>query len=138
MTPLVEALGAQAMESVLIDKVALRRMAQAEDIARVIVFLMSDEAGYISGTVSTPSRPRLVDVSGKLHVLTKQFSASILMEDSVSNLVSPSILESSECAINILSSSSNLRHVHVTHSNCCSNEKKWNLYHSFVHCPLQQ
>jgi acetoacetyl-CoA reductase len=56
MTPLIETLGAQAMEDVLTPKVALRRVAQPDDIARVIVFLMSEEAGYISGTASTPSR----------------------------------------------------------------------------------
>lgn len=43
------------MKRDLTSKVALGRVAEPEDIARVIVFLMSDEAGYISGSVSSPS-----------------------------------------------------------------------------------
>lgn len=40
------------MKRTLISKVALGRVAQPEDIAKVIVFLMSNESGYISGSVS--------------------------------------------------------------------------------------
>jgi len=36
---------------VIEPRVALQRMADPEDIARAVLFLLSEEAGYITGTV---------------------------------------------------------------------------------------
>lgn len=55
-TALVESLGEQSMEKLLTPKIAMGRLAEADDVARVIVFLFSDAAEYISGSVSNTPR----------------------------------------------------------------------------------
>lgn len=47
-------MGQEKMEKIFISKVALGRAAEADDIAKVIVFLFSDIASYITGSVSFP------------------------------------------------------------------------------------
>jgi 3-oxoacyl-[acyl-carrier protein] reductase len=46
----------EARKELLLDTLSLRRWGEKEDVARLICFLASDEAGYITGTT--------IDVSG--------------------------------------------------------------------------
>jgi NAD(P)-dependent dehydrogenase (short-subunit alcohol dehydrogenase family) len=53
-TPLVEALGdRQAFHDALISRTALKRIGQPEEVRNVIIFLLSDQASYVTSTVST-------------------------------------------------------------------------------------
>ncbi|HEU4522495.1 MAG TPA: SDR family oxidoreductase, partial [Thermoanaerobaculia bacterium] len=57
-TAMTDALGAEAREK-LEERIALKRLGTPEDIANAVVFLASDQAGYITGTV--------LNVSGGLY-----------------------------------------------------------------------
>lgn len=53
-TALVKALGtAEQVNERLLARTALKRIAQPEEVAKVILFLLSDSAGYITSSVST-------------------------------------------------------------------------------------
>lgn len=52
-TPLAAALGdPQAVNERLIQRTALKRIAQPEEVSRVILFLLSDVSGYVTSSVS--------------------------------------------------------------------------------------
>ena len=57
-TSMTEALGDEAREK-LTERIALRRLGTADDIAYPVVFLASEQASYITGTV--------INVSGGLY-----------------------------------------------------------------------
>ena len=57
-TAMTEALGEEAREK-LVERIALRRLGTADDIAYAVTFLASEQAGYITGTV--------LNVSGGLY-----------------------------------------------------------------------
>lgn len=53
-TALVKALGtAGQVNERLLARTALKRIAQPEEVAKVVLFLLSDSAGYITSSVST-------------------------------------------------------------------------------------
>lgn len=53
-TPLAHAIADQEtlLKHVIMPYVALKRIAEPEEVAKVILFLFSEEASYITGTVS--------------------------------------------------------------------------------------
>lgn len=52
-TPLVDSLGTdKEVYQFLLSKTALKRIAQPEEVSKVILFLFSEESGYITGNVS--------------------------------------------------------------------------------------
>lgn len=54
-TPLAHSLGnAKEVYDALVHKAALRRIAQPEEVSKVIGFLLSEEAGYITASVRGP------------------------------------------------------------------------------------
>jgi 3-oxoacyl-[acyl-carrier protein] reductase len=57
-TAMTDALGDEAREK-LVERIALRRLGTPDDIAHTVVFLASEQAGYITGTV--------INVSGGLY-----------------------------------------------------------------------
>ncbi|KAL4801526.1 dehydrogenase [Aspergillus unguis] len=50
-TPLTETLGQDTMEGLLSSRLALGKLADPQEITRVIVFMLSDAAAYMTGTV---------------------------------------------------------------------------------------
>ncbi|KIW84466.1 hypothetical protein Z517_03716 [Fonsecaea pedrosoi CBS 271.37] len=51
-TPLVDSLGSEKeVYDFLLSKTALKRIAQPEEVSKVIMFLFSEEAGYVTGNV---------------------------------------------------------------------------------------
>jgi NAD(P)-dependent dehydrogenase (short-subunit alcohol dehydrogenase family) len=53
-TPLARSLGSpEEVHGALLEKTALKRIAQPEEVSNVILFLMSDQSGYITGVVSS-------------------------------------------------------------------------------------
>ena len=57
-TAMTEALGDEARET-LTERIALKRLGTPDDVAYAVVFLASEQAGYITGTV--------LNVSGGLY-----------------------------------------------------------------------
>lgn len=54
-TPLAKSLGSQEqINERLISRTALKRIAQPEEVSKVILFLLSEVSGYITGSVSHP------------------------------------------------------------------------------------
>jgi len=49
-TPLGQSLGKEIVD-VLVDRTALKRIAEPEEVSKVIVFLLSSESAYITSTV---------------------------------------------------------------------------------------
>lgn len=59
-TPLARSLGTpEEVHGALLEKTALKRIAQPEEVSKVITFLMSDVSGYVTGTVSLVNRSTL-------------------------------------------------------------------------------
>jgi 3-oxoacyl-[acyl-carrier protein] reductase len=55
-TPMTMNLGnEQELYDALGSRTALKRLAEPEEVSRVILFLLSSEASYITGTVSVPT-----------------------------------------------------------------------------------
>lgn len=52
-TPLTETLGQETMAELFMSRISLGKLAEAEDVAKVVLFLLSDVAGYISASVSS-------------------------------------------------------------------------------------
>lgn len=52
-TPLDETLGQDTMAQLFSSRLALGKMAQPEEITKVTVFLQSDAAAYLTGSVNT-------------------------------------------------------------------------------------
>lgn len=66
-TPLTQALGQmEELESFMKPRIALRRLAEPEDVTKVILFLLSDEAAYITASVSLVGSPYLHHLLGSL------------------------------------------------------------------------
>lgn len=56
-TPLVESLGdSQSVHDALLSRTALKRIGQPEEVSNLISFLLSDQASYITSTVSANDR----------------------------------------------------------------------------------
>lgn len=51
-TPLTETLGQEAMAKLFTSRISLGRLAEPEEVAKVVVFLLSDVPAYMSGSVS--------------------------------------------------------------------------------------
>lgn len=57
-TPLATALGdAEAVFQRLVSRCALQRLAQPEEIARCILFLLSDASSFVTGSVRSGALP---------------------------------------------------------------------------------
>lgn len=55
-TPLVKALGpADVVNDRLITRTALKRIAQPEEVSKVVLFLLSEASGYVTSSVRQPS-----------------------------------------------------------------------------------
>lgn len=52
------------LKEVVLPKVAMKRFGTPEEIANVVVFLLSDQSEYMTGSVSSPSPKTNIPASG--------------------------------------------------------------------------